>query len=250
MLYACEGRHHVAVLKPDNNSALSFEYLTQRLIARKVGFGVYKNGTPDLPKLIENVKSGIHNVLLIESSIQYNEVYTEENRNDLDNRLINGELKIITISEDQKKNGKLVKIQGHKYPALEAFSLLMPRISHELSSGFLDGSFRGTVSGLQDLSLLQNGKIDQEIFMLKPSLLEANKHDHADGSYDEVFGATVSLLWLRAKGLGLEHKLTKETINWLFDKLEIREVEQNTALPMVSQRRLNGLTSTIGWRSN
>ena len=93
-----------------------------------------------------------------------------------------------------------------------------------LMQGFLDGSFRSTVSGLQDLEYLPY-QLDTRLFPLKVALEQADKHDR-DGSYDEVIGATAGFLWLRSKGLGNDHEQTKQTLAWLrerFSRVDARE---------------------------
>lgn len=217
LLYGCEGRHFAASVSQANNTEASLEYLIAKLNARKTGLREYSSGRNDVRALFENIENGIHNTLLLEPSITLETLFSSKQFSVVTKKIETGDLRTIRFNPSSDDWETSVQIRGRRNPARDAYELLVPKISSELMQGFLDGSFRSTVSGLQDLEYLPYG-LDARLFPLRVAMEEADKHDR-DGSYDEVIGATAGYLWLRSKALGSGHEKTKKTLAWLRERI-------------------------------
>lgn len=218
LLYGCEGRHHAAaVMTHSSVPEPSLEYLIAKLHARKVGLRQYMFDRSAATQIYNNIVTGVHNTLLLEPGVEFDTLFTAEQATVLHEQVKRGALRTISFKPSSKPWETSVQIRGRRNPAQDAYQLLIPRISQELLNGYLDGSFRSTVSGLQDLEHLPYG-LDLGVFPVRASLAEAEKHER-DGSYDEVIGATAGFLWLRAKALGLSSSATLKTVEWLRSRL-------------------------------
>lgn len=218
MLYGCEGRHHAAALMAGNGTREpSLEYLIAKLNARKIGLREYLVDRTTSKQIYDNIVNGVHNTLLLEPLVELDALFGPEQADVLRQRVERGSLRTISFKPSSKPWETSVQIRGRRNPAEDAYQMLIPRISQELLNGYLDGSFRSTVSGLQDLEHLPYG-LDLGVFPVRASLAEAEKHER-DGSYDEVIGATAGFLWLRAKVLGNKHADTLKTVEWLRARL-------------------------------
>ena len=217
LLYGCEGRHFAASVSDAKSTEPSLEYLIAKLNARKTGLREYSSKRSDVASLFNNIVEGIHNTLLLEPSITLESIFNSKQFRVVTSKIEVGDLRTIRFSPSSDDWETSVQIRGRRNPARDAYELLVPKISNELMRGFLDGSFRSTVSGLQDLEHLPYG-LDTRVFPLRVVLEEADKHDR-DGSYDEVIGATAGFLWLRSKGLGANEQKTLSTLAWLRERM-------------------------------
>ena len=113
-----------------------------------------------------------------------------------------GKLKIIGIDREAEL-GKFY-VEGRVRYALRLLDELEIKVQNELRSGYIDGSFWGTVESLQMLREIPYIKSKYNQPTLKEIFKISKEHDR-DGSYDEVFGVTCAFLWLRATYLGGNH---------------------------------------------
>jgi len=214
LIYATEGRHQTAVVVNPSLSSPAFDYLLATLRARKEGFQTYHTQTQQLDQLGSNIKSGIHNSIVLGPDVSQEDIESLQVGNLL-GLMASGDLRLLSFNQMGGKN-ELV-ISGRNSPAKNAYKLIVPNITQELTKGFIDGSFWSTISSLQAIESLPGG-LSQSVFPFGKIIEISDKHDR-DGSYDEVFGVTVALLWLRSRYFGNDNAKTKKTLGWVRNSL-------------------------------
>lgn len=228
--YVSEGRHLTAVVKSSNISSPAFDYFVATLRARKEGFRIYSTDPKQLDTLLENVGRGTHRTLVLGPTVA-EAAAIDENDVRLKQKMNDGALKIIAFGDSIK--GQDLIVSGRQNPATDIYRLLVPEVARDLQSGYLDGSFWSTVTGLKALERLPAG-LDDQIFPLEQVRELVLKHDR-NGSYDEVFGATVALLWLAKKTAGASGINIDNTLHWLRERMpDMDEEEKIRALTVFS----------------
>lgn len=228
--YASEGRHLTAVVKSSNISSPAFDYFVATLKARKEGFRLYSTEKKQIEALLQNVRFGIHRTLVLGPTVAESGSL-DENDERLIEKMHEGALKIIAFGDAVK--GQDLIVSGRQNPATDIYRLLVPEVARDLQSGYLDGSFWSTVTGLKSLERLPDG-LDDQIFPLEKVRSLVIKHDR-NGSYDEVFGATVALLWLAKKTSGATGIDMNRTLSWLRERMpDMDEEEKIRALTVFS----------------
>jgi hypothetical protein len=217
LTYIIEGKHHLAILRDSPNMSFGFEYFIESLKAQKYPFGIY-DVNQNLDDFQRNIERGVHTIII------FGPFVNKEKINDSIISLINekiqsGSVKLLTMSSDTYLRGFYTS--GREKFAQKILHEVELKLQWELSSGYIDGSFGSTVESLQilnDLSAHTRSKYDNQL--LRKVIDIINDHDrNRNGSYDEVFGVTCSLLWMRAIYLGADNEDTKRTINWIRENL-------------------------------
>lgn len=215
LTYIVEGKHNTAILKDSQNTSAAFEYFVECLRSRKYPFRVYYTDQ-NLKDFETNIRNGVHSTVLLGPFVDQGKIsngitillweYVEH-----------GRIKLISTVQDKKVKG--FNISGRERFALRLLGGLQLNIQHELYRGYIDGSFWSTVESLQILTELASfvkPTYDKEV--LKKVLETAKTHDRS-GSYDEVFGVTCALLWLRSTYLGMDDNDTQRTLRWVRNNL-------------------------------
>ncbi len=209
--YAMDGRHDTAFLLGEDQPDLTVGYLAEKLEGVRQPHRVYGPSAEEQAEALKNVIHGVHNTLFLASGVDAHDLFAGRESGEVQARITAGNLRVISF--DVASRGTSVRVLGQRSIARDAYELLVPAVGHQLTRGFLDGSFRGTVAGLEELESLPHG-LDATLFPFDRVLEECDRHDRA-GSYDEVIGATIALLWLRGKALGIGDPKTQRSLTWL-----------------------------------
>ena len=105
----------------------------------------------------KNIFSGIHNTLFLDNSVAISKYFEREELQQVEALIAQGNLRVITV--DSSDEGSSIKVLGQRSVARDAYDLLTPAIAQALINGYLDGSFRGTVAGLQELRTSHMGSM-------------------------------------------------------------------------------------------
>jgi hypothetical protein len=156
----------------------------------------------------------------------------------LNDSIKKGLVKLLEVSNDY------FMVRGRERDMLHNLREIELEIQSELGHGFIDDSFWSTVESLQVLKRLPESQISLGSNILRYALERASDHD-INGSYDEVFGASCALLWLRATFLNVEDSLTRKTANWIKDNIDKYEQrEQALALMQLLQSGFSAFNGT------
>lgn len=210
LTYVVEGKHNTAVIRDSKNISAAFNYLIDCLRSDKYPFRIYDVDL-NLSDFLENVKSGVHSIIIMDPFVDRK--IGKDAHSLIEQYVKDGKLKLIGIDSNLEL-GKF-HVAGRERYALRLLHDSEIKIQKELhDTGYIDGSFWSTVESLQILNEIPQvrSKFDQQT--LKNTFKNANTHDR-NGSYDEVFGVTCALLWLRAKYLGRTHSDTERTLSWV-----------------------------------
>lgn len=222
LTYAVDGRHDTAFLVGADKSDLIAQYLSEKLDGLGAAHRTYDDGYSNRATATKNIFAGIHNTLFLANDVTIQEYFESGDLQRVEVLVAQGNLRAITV--DSSDEGSSVKVLGQRSVARDAYDLLTPAIGQALIRGYLDGSFRGTVAGLQELEDLPHG-LDSELFSLTRVIEESDRHDRT-GSYDEVIGATAALLWLRGKALGIDDPRTRTTIAWVRERFAVTDFRE------------------------
>ncbi|GAA1281895.1 hypothetical protein Psi02_38070 [Planotetraspora silvatica] len=210
-IYAVEGRHNTAVLAHRSREPVGFSYLLAGMRDRRLGFRVY-DMEAEQDALIDHLTNGIHTSLVIEPAVDHRLPVPLERA--VASSVGAGELRVFTFAEP--RYGHSIRPLSVVSPELSPLRLLRSvefQIHADMEGGYVDDSLWGHVETLQTLNELPECTGDFTKAMAESWVIVAN-HDRA-GSYDEVFGASVALWWMRARCLGLDDSRTAETQRWL-----------------------------------
>lgn len=213
--YVLDGRHSTAFIGADQRHDVISRYLSAKLNSRGTAHRVYGSSKAERAMAAKNAVRGIHDTIFLPEQDAWAH-FEEVDRLALNERVTRGTLRLVTI--ERTPSTYRVNISGQRSAARDAYELVVPSIGRALTDGFLDGSFRGTISGLEQLERLPHG-LAPSLFPLRAVLEECQRRDR-HGSYDEVIGASAALLWVRGRGLGVDHSDTRATLSWLRGKFE------------------------------
>ncbi len=223
LTYVVEGRHHTAIVKDPQTVSAPFEYFLECLRSQEYPFQIYEIGR-NLSDLAENVSHGVHTIIVLDP-------FTNESRlgtnvySAIQERVKEGRAKLIGIN--QEVDVKKFYVAGGERYALRLIHDLELKIQKELREGYIDGSFWSTVESLQILHEIPYVGSKYSRQTLDEVFKKTQNHDR-DGSYDEVFGVTCALLWLRATYLGKDHSDTLRTLAWIRKNLPDYEARERT----------------------
>jgi len=223
LTYVVEGRHNTAIIMDPRNTSATFGYFIECLKSEKYPFRAY-DIDQDLSDLARNLKAGVHAIVVLDPFVNTKRMGANISAL-IEQRIKDGELKLIGISEIE--TGRF-QVAGRERFALRILYDLEMQIQKELyETGYIDGSFWSTVESLQILSEIKQVKSEFDIETLRKTFESAKVHDRS-GSYDEVFGVTCALFWLRAKFLGKTHPDTERTLAWIGKNLQGYEDRERT----------------------
>ncbi len=213
--YVVEGKHDTAILKDTRNTSAGFEYLIESLKSIKYPFRIY-DVNQNLNELKRNIKNSIHTIIVLDPYV--NEEKIDLKMGNVIKKYVNGgKIKLIKLTQDTDL--KIFYIAGREKFALRILHNMEIKVQNELADGYLDGSFWSTVESLQILNdMISYLRSEYDSDMLRKVIEISNPHDRY-GSYDEVFGVSCALLWLRAKYLGIQHPDTQRTLQWIRNAL-------------------------------
>ena len=219
--YIVEGRHNTAIVYDENNSNISFNYLLNVLKTQKFPFKEYIfNHSDKLTRLKDNLKNGVHTNILISQNIDEKNIYKKLIDEDIQKMMFDGKLIFSNITINELNLGEF-SISGKQKSTLELLQNIELQVQKELIEGYIDGSFWGTAETLQTLESLKTSTLNYKKLINKV-LTIANEHDK-NGSYDEVFGVSCALLWLRATYEGKTSKNTIKSLEWIKNNIDSRD---------------------------
>lgn len=210
--YVVEGRHNTAVLLDPKHETVSCSYLMETLRTRRLGIGVYC-----LPEegeaLIRNLGHDVHSSVVVQPGVH--DTLADDVRSAIDRAAAERRLRIFRFGEPEGHLRPVSIVSAELAPARLLGDIELS-VHADLERGYVDDSFWGHVETLQTL-VSMGRNVDYGPHLTEAWKIVAN-HDR-NGSYDEVFGATVALWWMRAHYLGLSHPGTEESMRWLREAL-------------------------------
>jgi hypothetical protein len=223
LAYVVEGRHNTAVLSSNRADSQVVAYLTATLEARRFPFRRYYLDE-GLHAFDCHVENGVHTNVVLGDDVTL-DVLRAKTTVQLDDLLSQGALNLLSIEpgDDQSRLSGLSSISNQS----EAYRLLWLAelaVQAELREGNVDGSFWGTAETLQVLEALPEVSTDFAP-LVDRALRLADEHD-CDGSYDETFGVTCALYWMRARYLGADSPGTRKTEGWIRARVERFETRE------------------------
>lgn len=221
--YVVEGRHNTAILSRSRNESQALAYLTATLEARCFPFRRY-HLDEGLGAFDSHLRNGVHTTIVLGDDVTQ-EALPGPTRAPLDELLSRGEVKLLSIEpgEDPSRIAGLSSV-SHQTEAYRQLELAELALQGELREGNIDGSFWSTAETLQVLEGMPEVTTDFGP-LVRHALRLAEEHDR-DGSYDETFGVTCALYWMRATYRGHADARTKATEAWIrarLDRFETRE---------------------------
>lgn len=217
LAYVVEGRHNTAVVSRSRSESQVLAYCTAALEARRFPFQRYYL-TEGLGSFDTHIASGVHTTVVLSDDVSLAALRVASGL-PIDEYLTRGSLKVLAMEADASP-GTLsgFSIVSRQSEAHRFLALAELAVQAELRVGHVDGSFWSTAETLQVLAALPEVRSDFSPLVHR-SLELAREHDRK-GSYDEVFGVTCALYWMRATYLGLEHEETLATARWIRDRLQ------------------------------
>ncbi len=221
--YVVEGRHNTAIVSQSRTDSQALAYLTAALEARRFPFRRYYL-SDGLEAFDCHVENGVHTTIVVGDDVT-SETLVEQTSVSLDDLLAEGQVKMLSIEpgDDPSRLSGLHSV-NHQTEAHRLLALAELAVQAELRVGNIDGSFWSTAETLQVLEALPEVETDFRP-LIGPALSLAGEHDR-DGSYDETFGVTCALYWMRATYRGPDDPTTKATESWIrtrLDRFETRE---------------------------
>lgn len=208
LVYVVEGRHNVATLSFRDDD--SFDYLCNSLRARRQPFGHYV--IPDRAgDAARNIALGIHSTLLVGPGL-HAERLPDPLRDSLRTAVQQGRVRLLDVGIEAF-GIRGMSVISHELRPRHLLVTAEMQIQTELRTGYIDDSFWSHVETLQTVEqmpdrLVRYGGLQRAAFEI------TSNHDRA-GSYDELFGPTCALYWLRATYLGVGARATLQTAAWL-----------------------------------
>lgn len=219
LFYIIEGKHDLAILKDFQNVSFGFEYFIESLRAQKYPLRIY-DINQNLEELQRNIQTGVHTIIFLGPFVTERKIGSTIMALINDN-IIKGELKLVSITAGTEEDElSRFYIAGREKYAKRILHELELKLQQELSLGYIDGGFWSTVESLQilkDLSSQLRSRYDNQMLS---KVLELSCVHNRNGSYDEVFGVTCALLWLRATYLEKDSPETQNTLKWIRNNLE------------------------------
>ena len=234
LVYVVEGRHNLATVSLREDD--SFDYLRRTLRARRQPYGQYVI-PDDASDAARNVALGIHSTLLVGPGL-HGETLPDPLRANLNAAIHEGRVRLVDVGHETFGIRGMTVISHELRPRHLLVSAEM-QIQTELRAGYVDDSFWSHVETLQTLEQMPDRLVRYAGLQRAAFAITAN-HDRG-GSYDELFGPTCALYWLRATYLGVQAPGTQETAAWLRRQIPQQEPPDRAlaylALAAVSQLR-------------
>ena len=252
LAYVVEGRHNTAVLSQSRTDSQAIAYLTAALEARRFPFRRYYlyEGLGAFDCHLEN---GVHTTVVLGDDVTLDEVRSKTSVA-FDERLAGGRVRVLSIEpgEDPSRLAGVSSV-SHQTEAHRLLALLELAVQAELREGNVDGSFWSTAETLQVLEGLP--EVATNFGPLVKRVLELAREHDCDGSYDETFGVTCALYWMRARYLGGDHADTRATEIWIRARLEKFETRERVLayrtfalvgkLEPADRRALRGILASV-----
>lgn len=215
LVYAIEGRHNLATVHTAGDHDRDYRYLCESLRAQRIPFGEYPLPL-DAERAAANVASGIHSTILLAPGTDANNL-PEVLEKAVSAGVRDGRLRLVDIGPGVfgSRSMSIVSREMRPQRLLEVTEL---QIQTELREGYIDDSFWSHVETLQTLEALPRrdlagGSVDYS--QLQDIAFGIVKNHERDGSYDEIFGPSCALFWLRARYLGQESDEARSSAEWL-----------------------------------
>lgn len=203
--YITEGRHNTVVVVKKGQTSFPFNYFIASLKVAKLPHSLVSSKALSLAKLPLNV----HRTIVLDPA------WTEEEIRNWD---------LSGLSDFIKEGGELIHF-GKREPTLDKLPMTcvggetyfqtvkknaLVWIASKFENRLWDGSFWCTVDVLQILA-----ELDEPLDQYSHGVLQYAKLHDIDGSYDEVFGATIALMWIYSLFLGPKSKEFKKSLEWI-----------------------------------
>lgn len=232
LLYVVEGSHNTAVLHSAGGS-VSSDYLLASLRANRLGHRVY-DAQSQTGELLQHIRDGVHTTLVVESQSQSEPEPTAAQPTVVQDPVVqdtvrraveSGIARTIELGRSTSQHGRTLRISSRRLFPERLLREIRVRIHADLQDlDYIDDSFLRHVSTLQNLHALAaavGGSEPEDDFRndMAGAWYIIERHDRR-GSYDDVFGATVALWWLRTRYLGAGHESSKATTGWLANAID------------------------------
>ncbi len=228
LVYVIEGRHNLATVHTAGEHDGDYHYLCESLRAQRIPFGEYALPL-DAERAAANIASGIHSTLLLAPGTDARGL-PDVLGQAVSSGVRHGRLRLVDIGPGVfgSRSMSIVSRELRPQRLLEVTEL---QIQTELRSGYIDDSFWGHVETLQTLETLPRpdragGTVDYS--QLQDVAFGIARNHERDGSYDEIFGPTCALYWLRARYLGTESREAQSSAAWLRRALARYDPEDRT----------------------
>ncbi|MEH7492524.1 coiled-coil domain-containing protein, partial [Neobacillus niacini] len=219
ILFVLEGKCNTAILKDATYNSMAFEFFLKTLNSQNYRFRLYELSS-DLSEFKKQIEQGIHSIVVLgPTNLDGEHREKEELLNKVDqflNPYINeGKVKYIGI-EPEGNNFKQFFIAGREKFALRILQDTEIKIHRIFQQNkLIDDSFWSSVETLKLLTQMEEVNSTFTMETVKSVFEYAQKNLVANASYNGLLVPTSSLLWLRAKYLGVEAEETQNTINWM-----------------------------------
>ncbi|HST54908.1 MAG TPA: hypothetical protein VLJ42_03305 [Solirubrobacteraceae bacterium] len=241
LVYVTEGRHNIATVRAADKVDVDYDYLRASLRAQRVAFGEYVM-PDDAQRAGRNIDLGIHSTLLLSPSIGI-EGLPEPLGGAVAAAVRAGRMRLVNFGPGAfgTRSMSIVSRELRPKRLLEATEL---QIQTELRNGYIDDSFWSHVETLQTLETLPRADVSGravDYAHVQDAAFAIVRNHERNGSYDEVFGPTCALYWLRAQYLGTDSAPATASADWLRGALERCESEER-ALAYLTFARLGPLS--------
>ncbi len=216
--YTVEGRHSVAALVEGDGDA-RFDYLRKSLQARRLPYGEYTL-PDDRLEAARNIGAGIHSTLLIGADTHVEDL-PEPLLGRVREGVLNGRVRLVDIGPGAF-GVRGINLVSHELRPRHLLVAVEMQVQTELRTGYVDDSFWSHVETLQTIEQLPDRAVRYADLQDAAFAITRN-HDRA-GSYDELFGPTCALYWLRATYLGASSPEAETSAAWLRANLPEQEL--------------------------
>ena len=182
----------LAIYETDPTDDLGFEHFLNSASGKKIYYKRYGNEAGSLEALIENIRIGLHSVIILKTK-DINQMPKE-----LEDAIKAYGVKVICIQVREKGADSFEVHSMDRRMAIEFFKMEL-KIQEELAEGFVSGSFMKTVDilmKLKEFELVGKAKGTYTKERVSHVLKKAFERIEEDGSFDETFGASCKALWL------------------------------------------------------
>jgi len=208
--YITEGRHNTVVIVKKGQTSFPFKYFIASLKVAKIPHSLVSSRSLSFAKLPLNV----HRTIVLDPAWTDAEIRNSDLSDLSDFVGEGGELIHFGKTESALDKLPLTCIGGETYFQTVKKNALV-WVASKFERNLWDGSFWCTVDVLRILSEL-NEPLDQ----YSHDVLEYAKLHDIDGSYDEVFGATIALLWVYYLFLGPKSREFKKSLEWIRKRID------------------------------
>jgi len=227
--FVVEGMPFIAVVSKKGETKFDFNYFISNMKLRKIAFANYELDKLDFNK----IQPDLHSTIVLDPSWTKKEILGS-NLGEMHQNL-GSATNIIWFESGEFKDPMVISVGG-----LRDFDMILRNalswLYFNYEKGSWGGSFWITMDVMDTLVFF-----DQPIEQYKREILSfINTKRNKNGSLDNVFGATCGLLRIYDLLLDRSNQSFQETLKWIRDKFESRELyERATGIDTLIQLKLD-----------